>query len=518
MSMSNDVKVIYSGTEARKKLKEGVVKSCSIAALTLGPAGSNVVIERQNDFPLTTNDGVRIVKRIRLEDEIENMGAELVAKMAENTDTVGGDGTTTACVLLKALVEKILDKEKTITGINKYIEPSINPMETKRKIDISCKNIKEKLKEISKSIKTPEDIKMVALVSSESEEISELIKNLFIKLGNQGQIIVEDSNGFSIESEIIDGYQINVGLPAIHYANGPRQFCELKNPIVLLTNEKLESPLQMDKILSEYAKAKGTVGNKIVIFCEDYTVEFLAMLITLKNTIGITIVPLKVPAFKKGDIFEDLSAVTGASLIDVSKNESITNVGYDADVWGQIDSILIRHKDTIIKNSSNLVSDLVLKIEKEIKDNTQLTQHQINKMKERISNLVSGIGIIRVGAPTRTEQEYLRFKIDDTVNAVKAAIESGVVPGGGLALKTINESLSDEDVLKNVINAPYEQIMLNCGGNIEISENIVDPVKITQNSLEKACSVASLIITTGAVIGIKNKEKRSEEDDFEQDS
>lgn len=522
MSANKDVKVIYTGPEARSKLRAGIIQSCNLAALTLGPSGSNVVIERQNDFPLITNDGVRIVKRMRPEDEIENMGAEIVAKMAENTDVVGGDGTTTACVLLGKLTEKIIPETTSSSGIEKYTEEFRGPMETKSLIRASCDSVKKKLRDMAKPIETPEDIRMVALVSSESEEVADIIRDMFIKLGKQGQIVVDDSNGFGLESEIIDGYQIEVGLPAIHYANTSRQFCELDSALVLLTNEKLESLGQIDKILSEYMDAKKTgapiPGSKIVIFCDDYTPEMLGILITLKVKTGLTIVPLRVPAHKKGDVFEDLSAVTGATLIDVSKNESITNTGYNADVWGSCDEILVRHKDTIIKKGhGNTTKELVEKINSEIKDNTQLTQHQIQKMNERISKLTSGIGVIRVGAPSRTEQEYLRFKVDDTVNATKAALQDGVVPGGGVALKTINDSLVDDDILKGVLDAPYKQIMLNIGRTIEIPETIVDPVKVTENSLEKACSVASIVVTTGAVIGIKNKEVKPEEEDYEPD-
>lgn len=520
MATSKETKIILLKDEAKIKIKNGINKACALSKLTLGPGGSNIIIERQNDFPLITNDGVRIVKRVQLEDEVENMGAELVAKMAENADTVGGDGTTTSTVILDALINKILDNVGTkINPLNKYIGVSEkNPMQIKKEIKESCERVKEKLKEMSREISTQEDIKTVALVSSESEEVSNIIADLFSKLGKEGQIIVDDSNGFGIESEIIEGYQVESGLPSIHYANTNRKFCKLESPLVLITNEKIENVDQIGKIVDEYSKAKNSgvsAGSKIVIFCEDFTVEMLSIFITLKVRIGLTIVPIKIPAFKKGDVFEDICAITGGELIDISKNESITNVGYDADVWGTCDDILIRHKDLIIRGPSlGAKNELIEKIKSEIKDNTQLTQHQINKMKERISKLSSGIGVIRVGAPTRTEQEYLRLKIDDTVNATKAAISSGVVHGGGMSLKKINDELPDSDILKNVINAPYKQIIDNLGHAIDIPETIVDPLLVVQNSLEKACSTASIVITMGGVIATK-REKIKPEDELE---
>lgn len=516
-----DEKKILSGKPLRLKIKQGINNSCDIIKSTLGPYGKNVSIERHNYMPLITNDGVTIARNIVLEDEFENMGADLVNKMSQNTDEVGGDGTTTACVILNALINKIFkDEDSTNTELDKFLDTKIS-IKTKKEIMESMDKIKTRLSEMSTPINTREDIKRVAFVSSESEEISEIVADLFFKLGKDGQVLVENSNSFNIQSEIISGYQVSSGIPALQFANTSSGFCEIHNPIIIATNEKIESINQLDKIMTEFTQSKksgnSSIGSDIVIFCEGITTEMLGVCVVLKSRIGLNIVPIKVPEYKKGDVFEDICATTGATLIDISKKETVANVGYDADIFGNCDEILIRRKDTIIKNGAGSTEDLISKIKKEMEDNKELTPHLITKMKERISLISSGIGIIRVGALTKSDQEYLKLKVDDTVNATKAALDGGVVPGGGMALKTIDESLDENDILKGVLSEPYKQIILNSDGELSsISDEIVDPVKITQNSLEKACSLAGLVLTIESGIAIKRKDPKND-DDIEED-
>lgn len=543
--------IIYN-EEARKALKRGVDKVADAVKITLGPRGRNVVLEKSYGGPTITNDGVSIAKDITLKDKFENMGAEIVKEVATKTNDIAGDGTTTSVVLLQAIVSEGM----------KYTTMGVNAMAVKNGIEKATEQVVKVLKEIAKPIKTKDEIRQVATISAESEEIGTIIADTIDKVGKDGVVTVEESQTFGVDSEVVEGLEFDKGYVSPYMVtNAERMEAEYKDVPVFITDRKISSIKDILPLLEKIAQS----GKKeLVIIAEDVDGEALTTFLVNKLRGGFNILAVKAPGYgdRKKEILADIAATVGAQVVSEDLGIKLENA--DASMLGRAVKIIATKDNTVIVGGKGKKGDIDARIA-QLKKQKESTTSKFDKEKieERIAKLTGGVAVIRVGAATETEMKYLKLKIEDAVNATKAAIEEGVVAGGGSAFvqavrkinalaKTIdkkgvekmNEWSAEEKIGFNIVlkalESPLRQIVINAGkedgsvivdrimksdkenagynalleidSNDMIKDGILDPVKVTRSALQNATSAAAILLTTEVAIAEEPKEEKTTPD------
>ena len=539
-------KQIKFNEQVRQELKKGIDKLADTVRVTLGPRGRNVVLDKGFGSPNVTNDGVTIAKEIELEDKFENMGAELIKEVAEKTNEIAGDGTTTAVVLAQAIVEEGL----------KYIAAGSDPMEIKKGIDKAVKATIEVLNRIKKPVTGKEEIAQVATIASEDKEVGKMIADVIEQVGKDGVVTVEESQTFGLSKELVEGMQFDNGyISPYMVTNTERMEAEYKDPYILITDQKISAINDILPILEKLSQA----GRKaLVIIAEDVEGEALPTLVLNKLRGTFNSLAIKAPGFgdRRKEMLQDIAIITGGKVISEEIGLKLENA--EIEMLGQADKVISTKENTTIVGGKGDKENIQHRI-KQIKTQLDQTDSEFDKEKlqERLAKLAGGVAVIKVGAATETEMKYKKLKIEDAVSATRAAIEEGVVPGGGAALikaaHTIDDllgpDLSDEQkfgvkIIKAALVSPLRQIAENAGikdisiiiediksienatigydfskidikdlkkGRVNMIETgIVDPLKVTRSTLQNAASMASIFLTTEAgVTDIPEEKKES---------
>jgi chaperonin GroEL len=530
-------KQILSDKKARKALKDGLDTVANAVRITMGPRGRNVVLDKGYGTPTITNDGVSIAKEITLPNKFENMGAEIIKEVASKTNDIAGDGTTTAVVLTQALVDGGM--EHTFKGAN--------PMGVRRGIEAALQDAKEALKDMAKAIKNDKEIEQVATISAESAEIGKTIAETIKKVGKDGVVTVEESQSFGIESEVVEGMEFDKGYVSPYMITSPeRMEAEYRDVPMLITDKKIST---IQAILPLLEKLAQTGRKELVIIADDVDAEALTTLIVNKLRGGFNTLAIKAPGYgdRKKDLLEDIAIVTGATVITEETGLKLEEA--TPQMLGRARKIVATKDKTVIVGGKGKKADIDARVQS-IKKQAAKTDSKYDKEKldERMAKLSGGVAVLKVGAATETEMKYLKLKIEDAVNATKAAIEEGIVPGGGTALVHVAKKLKDTlakmaqkktenakqhsefvdgyQVLIDSLTAPIKQIITNAGrddaqkiiaqieksptkgydaSRDEMTENmiqagIIDPVKVTRSGLEHAVSAAAILLTTEVAV------------------
>jgi len=508
--------------DAREKLKRGVDKLANAVKVTLGPKGRNVALTKSYGVPHITKDGVSIAKDIELEDPIENMGAKILIEAASKTVDAAGDGTTTAVVLAQAIVNE---------GF-KNVTAGANPMEIRRGIEKGVAKVVDYLKKSAVPVKGKEDYERVATISANGDtEIGKTLASIIDKVGAGGVVTVEDGQTFGLVEKYVEGMQFDKGYISPYFAvNSEDQVVVIDKPAILITDKKVSVAKELFMALE---KIVSTGVRDVVIIAEEVEGDALANLIINKLKGHLNVVAVKAPAFgdRRKAMLEDIAILTGGTVITDDLGKTIENM--EVSDFGRADKVKVTKEETTIINGQgdkSAIEARIAQIRKEI-DNTT-SDYDREKLQERLAKLTGGVAVLEVGAASEVEQKERKDRIDDALQATRAAIEEGVVPGGGIALLNATEVLDgiklegDEkvglDILRRALEAPYRQIMSNAGieaasyiremkggkgydaRNEEIVDmvkaGIIDPVKVTRTALENAASVAMLLLTTEAVV------------------
>ncbi|MFJ5446169.1 chaperonin GroEL [Methylobacillus methanolivorans] len=524
-------KQVIFGDEARAKIVNGVNILANAVKVTLGPKGRNVVLERSFGSPTVTKDGVSVAKEIELSDKLENMGAQLVKEVASKTNDNAGDGTTTATVLAQAIVRE---------GF-KYVAAGFNPTDLKRGIDKAVAEIVNEIKAISKPTTTSKEIAQVGSISANSDsDIGQIIADAMDKVGKEGVITVEDGSGLENELDVVEGMQFDRGYLSPYFINNPeRQIALLDNPFVLLFDKKISNIRDLLPTLEQVAKA----GRPLLIIAEDVEGEALATLV-VNNIRGILkTVAVKAPGFgdRRKAMLEDIAILTGGTVIAEEVGLSLEKVTLEN--LGQAKRIEVGKENTTIidgAGSENNIKVRIEQIKKQIEEAT--SDYDREKLQERVAKLAGGVAVIKVGAATETEMKEKKARVEDALHATRAAVEEGIVPGGGVALLRARSSIKelkgenpDQDagikIVLRAIEEPLRQIVANAGDEPSVVVNkvlegtgnygynasngtygdlvelgVLDPAKVTRSALQNAASVASLILTTDALVAELPKE------------
>lgn len=527
-------KILYNET-ARKALKNGVDKVANAVKVTLGPRGRNVVLDKSYGGPTITNDGVSIAKEISLSDKFENMGAEIVKEVAEKTNSVAGDGTTTSVVLLQAIIEEGM--KRTMMGAN--------AMELRRGIETASADVIKELKSMSKEIKNDDEIKQVATIAAESKELGEIIANTIKKVGKDGVVTVEESQSVGMSYDVVDGLEFDKGYVSPYMiTNAERMEAEYKDVPVLLVDKKISGIKDILPILEKLS----AVGEKdLVIIADDVEGEALATFVVNKIRGNFNILAIKSPGYgdRKKMMLEDISIVVGAQVISEETGIKLENT--EIEMLGRVKKIVSTKDKTIIIGGAGKKADVEKRVQQLKKQIQTSKSFEKEKLEERVAKLSGGVAVIHVGAATETEMKYLKLKIEDAVNATKAAIDEGIVVGGGVALVKVADKLrkkisTTEDetflsgygILLKALESPLRQIVLNSGNedgsavlhevrkgkgydafkneiiSDMISAGIIDPVKVTRSSVQNASSAASILLTTEVAIADEPEKEKHE--------
>ncbi|MCA9381399.1 chaperonin GroEL [Candidatus Dojkabacteria bacterium] len=516
-------KQITYNEEARKKMQVGVDKLANAVKVTLGPKGRNVAIEKSYGVPHITKDGVSIAKEIELEDKLENLGAKIVVEAASKAADVAGDGTTTAVVLTQAIIRE---------GF-KNVTAGANPMAIRKGIEKGVETVVKALLDSAKQVKGKEDYKRVATISANGdEEIGEILASIIDKVGSQGVVTVEDGQTFGLVEKFVEGMQFDKGYISPYFAAGSEdQTVEVEKPVILITDKKLSAAKELFEALERVVTARA---RDIVIIAEDVDGDALANLIINKLKGHLNVVAVKAPAFadRRKAMLQDIAVLTGGTLITDDLGKKIEDTMPEE--FGKADKVKVTKDETVIINGagdSKMIKARIAEIETEIANTN--SDYDKEKLQERLAKLTGGVAVLEVGAASEVEQKEKKDRIDDALQATRAAIEEGVVAGGGVALLNAVKALdkvkvdSDEEevgvkILRNALEAPFRQIMDNAGveaasyikemaggkgfdaraGKVVdmIKEGIIDPVKVTRSALQNAASVAMLLLTTEAVV------------------
>ena len=524
-------KMIQFGEEARRAMQSGVDKLANTVKVTLGPKGRNVILDKKFGSPLITNDGVSIAREIELEDPYENMGAQLVKEVATKTNDVAGDGTTTATLLAQAIIREGL---KNVTaGAN----PILIRNGIKKAVDVAV----EEIKNISKPVAGKEDIARVAAISAADEEIGTLISEAMEKVGNEGVITVEESKSMGTELDVVEGMQFDRGYVSPYMATDTEKMeALLDNPLILITDKKISNIQEILPILEQIVQN----GRKLLIIAEDVEGEAMATLVVNKLRGTFNCVAVKAPGFgdRRKEMLQDIAILTGGEVISEELGRDLKEVTLD--MLGQAESVKVTKENTTIvngKGEKSLIQERIGQIKVQIEETS--SEFDKEKLQERLAKLSGGVAVIKVGAATETELKERKLRIEDALAATKAAVEEGIVPGGGTAyVNAINKvaeltsEVADTQVGINIIvkalEEPMRQIAINAGleGSVIIEKvkyseagigydalndkyvnmlqtGIVDPTKVTRSALQNAASVASTFLTTeAAVADIPQKE------------
>jgi len=527
-------KEIKFGSESRQKLVNGVTTLAKAVKTTLGPKGRNVVIEKEHGNPVVTKDGVSVAKEVVLKDTLENMGAQMVKEVASKTADKAGDGTTTATVLAESIV---------VEGM-KFVASGMNPMDLKRGIDKAVDVVIENLSSQSKPCHSKTEIAQVGSISANSDsEIGNLIAEAMERAGTNGVITVEDGKGLKDELDVVEGMQFDRGYLSPYFiTNSEKQVVELQNPYILLVDKSITNIRDLVPILEGAAKS----GKSLLIIAEDVEGEALATMVVNSMRGVIKSCAVKAPGFgdSRKEILKDIAVLTGATVISEDVGLTLENV--QAEHLGEAGRVEVSKEDTIIVDGSgnkDVIAERVNTIKAQIEATT--SDYDKEKLQQRLAKLTGGVAVIKVGAATELEMKEKKDRLDDALHATHAAVEDGIVSGGGIALLHARSSLTDllgdnEDqnagikIVLNALESPIRQIVSNAGvsadvviNNITSSEidnygydaatnqfgnmidlGIIDPTKVTKTALINAASVAGLILTTECAINIIKEDKK----------
>jgi len=527
-------KMIYFDIEARNRMKKGVDTLANAVKVTLGPKGRNVVIEKKFGAPQVTKDGVTVAKEIELEDPIENMGAQMVKEVASKTADIAGDGTTTATVLAQAIISEGL----------KMVAAGANPMDLKRGIDKAVSIVVENLKTQSQTVGNDgKKIQQVATISANNDEtIGKLIAEAFLKVGKEGVITVEEAKGTDTTVEIVEGMQFDRGyISAYFVTNTEKMEAELQNPYILIYDKKISTMKDILPILEKVAQS----GRPLVIIAEDLDGEALSTLVVNKLRGTIKVAAVKAPGFgdRRKEMLQDIAVLTSGTVISEEMGHKLE--GADLSSLGQASSITIDKDNTVIVGGKGKKSEIVGRVNQiKAQIGTTTSDYDKEKLQERLAKLAGGVAVLYVGAATEVEMKEKKDRVDDALHATRAAVEEGIVPGGGVAYIRAIESLdpkvkgqiADEQtgmaIVRRALEAPIRTLTENAGidGSIvvqrikegkgdfgfnartETYENlfkagVIDPTKVSRVALENAASIAGMLLTTEAVIADKPKEE-----------
>jgi chaperonin GroEL len=525
-------KTVKFGSNAREQMLRGIDILANAVKVTLGPKGRNVVIDKSYGAPRTTKDGVTVAKEIELEDKFENMGAQMVREVASKTNDEAGDGTTTATVLTQAIVRE---------GA-KYVSAGMNPMDLKRGVEIAVRTAVENLRKQTKKIKSSDEISQVGTIAANGDkEIGEKIAEAMQKVGNEGVITVEESKTLEFELEIVEGMQFDRGYLSPYFVtNADKMVVELEDPYILLHEKKLSNLQSMLPILEAVVQS----AHPLLIVSEDVEGEALATLVVNKLRGGLKVAAVKAPGFgdRRKAMLEDIAILTGGQLISEELGIKLENVTLD--MLGRAKRVRIDKENTTIVSGAGKkpeIASRIAQIKAQIEETT--SDYDREKLQERLAKLAGGVAVIRVGGATEVEVKDRKDRVDDALNATRAAVEEGVVPGGGVALvrakKSVEALKSDNpdiqagiNIVSRALEAPLRQIAENAGvegsivlgkvleksGNFGfdaqkeqyvdmVQSGIIDPTKVVRVALQDAASVAALLITTEAMVAETPKEK-----------
>ena len=522
-------KIIKFNEDARKSLEIGVDTLADAVKITLGPKGRNVVLDRGFGAPMITNDGVTIAKEIELKDPIENLGAQIVKEVATKSNDVAGDGTTTATVLAQALIKEGL----------KMVASGANPVFIRRGMEVASKKVIEELTKRAKKVESNEEIAQVGAISAGDVEIGQLIAQAMEKVGESGVITVEEARSLDTTLEVVEGMQFDNGyLSPYMVSDSERLVVEMDYPFILITDKKISN---MKELLPVLEKTVET-GRPMLIIAEDVEGEALATLVVNKLRGTLNVAAVKAPAFgdRRKAMLQDIAILTGGEVISEEKGIKLENA--DINLLGQAKKVRITKDNTVIVDGLGAKEEIqarVGQIKNAIAETT--SDYDKEKLQERLAKLSGGVAVIKVGAATETEMKERKLRIEDALNATKAAVEEGIVPGGGTILIQIAKDIEDfklegeeglgVEIVKKALSAPLRQIVINAGidagvviEKVRNSENgigfdaakeeyvdmvkagIIDPAKVTRSAIQNAVSVSSVLLTTEVAVGNEKEE------------
>jgi len=528
-------KAVSFDVEARQGLKRGIDTVARSVRITLGPKGRNAVLEKKFGAPTVTNDGVTIVREIELEDHWENTGAQMLREVATKTNDVAGDGTTTATILAQTMINE---------GF-KNVEAGANPIQLKEGIDKAVAAVVEEIKRVALPVKGHENVAQVAAISSQSEEIGRLIADAMDKVGKDGVITVEDSNSLQTDLELVEGMQFDRGYISPYFVTNPdRMEAELQDPYVLVTDKKISAVQDLLPILEKIVQT----GKPLLIVAEDVEGEALATLVVNKLRGTFTAVAVKAPGFgdRRKEMLRDMAILTGGQVISEELGMKLDQAQLSQ--LGRARRVKVDKDNTTIVEGAGKPEEIqgrIKSIKAQIEETT--SDYDREKLQERLAKLAGGVAVIRVGAPTEVEQKEKKHRIEDAVQATRAAVEEGIVAGGGAVLIHAQKVLDDGlglsgdrltgvRIVRRALEEPARQIALNAGkeGSVVVEEirrggrpswgydalgerygdmfefGIVDPAKVTRSALQNAASIAGMVLTTQAVVVELPEEKKKE--------
>ena len=516
-------KEIKFSEDARTKMLKGVDKLADTVKSTIGPKGRNVVLEQSYGSPTITNDGVTIAKAIELEDHFENMGAKLVSEVASKTNDIAGDGTTTATVLTQAIVNEGM----------KNVTAGANPVGIRRGIEKATAKAVEALHDMSHEVKTKDDIAQIASISSANPEVGELIANAMDKVGNDGVITIEESRGVDTTLDVVEGMQFDRGYMSQYMVtDNDKMEANLDNPYILITDKKIGNIQDILPVLQSVVEQ----SRSLLIIADDITGEALPTLVLNKMRGTFNVVAVKAPGFgdRRKEQLEDIAILTGGTVITDDLGLNLKDVTIEQ--LGQSNKVTVTKDDTTIvegAGAQDQIAERVSIIKQQISETT--SDFDREKLQERLAKLAGGVAVIRVGAATETELKEKKYRIEDALNATRAAVEEGFVSGGGTALVNVISALDDVEadgdeltgvnIVRRALEEPVRQIAENAGeeGSVIVTKlksqkpgigynaandewvdmidaGIVDPTKVTRSALQNAASVSALLLTTEAVV------------------
>ena len=523
-------KDVKFSTDARDKMLHGVDILANAVRVTLGPKGRNVVLDKSYGAPRVTKDGVTVAKEIELEDKFENMGAQMLREVASKTSDIAGDGTTTATVLAQAIVKE---------GV-KLVAAGMNPMDLKRGIDLAVGEVVKDIARQAKKVKSSEEIAQVGTVAANGEkEIGQMIAKAMQKVGNEGVITVEEAKSFESELEVVEGMQFDRGYISPYFiTNAEKMVAELESPYILIYEKKLSNMQSLLPLLEAVVQA----GKPLLVIAEDVEGEALATLVVNKLRGGLKVAAVKAPGFgdRRKAMLQDIAVLTAGELISEDLGIKLENV--TVQMLGRAKRVTITKDDTTIIHGAGKKADIearIAQIKQQIEDTT--SDYDKEKLQERLAKLAGGVAVIKVGGSSEIEVKERKDRVDDALNATRAAVEEGIVPGGGVALLWAAKSLKvkgdNEDqeaginIIRRALQAPIRQIAENAGveGSIVvgkvtdhkspsfgfdaqtgeygdlIGKGIIDPAKVVRVALQDASSVAGLLVTTEAMVAERPK-------------
>ena len=528
-------KIIKFESDARSAMLKGVDILANTVKATLGPKGRNVILDKSYGAPRITKDGVTVAKEIDLEDKFENMGAQMVKEVASKTNDEAGDGTTTAILLAQGIVKE---------GC-KYVTAGMNPMDVKRGIEAAVEQVKEKLISSAKKVKDSDEIAQVGTISANGDkEIGDMISRAMQKVGNEGVITVEEAKGIETELEVVEGMQFDRGYLSPYFiTNADKMTTELDNPLILLHEKKLTNLQPMVPLLESVVQA----GRTLMIISEDVEGEALATLVVNKLRGGLKVVAVKAPGFgdRRKAMLEDIAILTGGQVISEDLGIKLENVKIND--LGSAKKVKVDKENTTIVSGSGKKSDIEARcgqIKQQVEETT--SDYDKEKLQERLAKLAGGVAVVKVGGATEVEVKEKKDRVEDALNATRAAVEEGIVVGGGCALLYTSQDLdkvkvkgddqkSGVEIVKKALQSPIRQITNNAGvdGSVVVGkllemnkpshgydaqteqyvdmfkEGIIDPVKVVRTALQNAASIAGLLVTTEAMVADKPDEKDS---------